>query len=56
MFHQEFMKDFFLFEGLGKFGVSSQGIWAKSLMFVLFGAVGSMVFVGRLKVSFVLVL
>ena len=30
-FHQQFMKEFFLFGGLGKFGVSSQGMRAKSL-------------------------
>ena len=29
-FHQQFMKEF-LCGGLGKFGVSSQGMWAKSL-------------------------
>ena len=33
MFHQQFMMEFFLFGGLGKFGISSQGMWAKSLMF-----------------------
>ena len=31
MFHQQFLKEFFLFGGLGKFGVSSQGMWAKAL-------------------------
>ena len=34
MFHQQFMKEFFLFEGLGKLGVSSPGMWAKSLKYV----------------------
>ena len=33
MFHQQFMKEFFLFEGLGKLGVSSPGMWAKSLKY-----------------------
>ena len=33
MFHQQFMKDFFLFGGFGKFGVFSQGMWAKSLIY-----------------------
>ena len=31
MFHEQFTKEFFLFGGLGKFGVSSKGMWAKSL-------------------------
>ena len=35
MFHQQFMKEFFLFGGLGKFEVSSQGMWAKSLIIIM---------------------
>ena len=31
MFHEQFMKEVFLLGGLGKFGVSSPGMWAKSL-------------------------
>ena len=30
-FHQQLMKEFLSLGGLGKFGVSSQGMWAKSL-------------------------
>ena len=37
MFHQQLMKEFFrsfFLGGMGKFEVSSQGMWAKSLIYV----------------------